>query len=115
MHGFPPEKIVEIDAVAFEDAAGKWFAQCIQVDIAAHAHSLPSLAKALERQIAANILINEKAGRSGLEGIPSAPERYIEAFRTGYLSFTASYKMKNVSNLKRVHLHDIKVLEEPVY
>lgn len=110
----PPINLINVDAIAFEDANGMWFGQCIQFDISAHAESLPKLSRALEKKIAANVCLNEKAGRSGLEGIPAAPEKYLEAFRHGEIGLSASHKMKSISGSKTFHIHDLKVVEEVV-
>jgi hypothetical protein len=106
----PPE-VINVDAVAFEDGNGMWFAQCINYDIAAHADSFNKLFKALEKKVAANVYLNERAGRRGLEGIPPAPEKYIQAFNAEDVSFSASYKMKSLSGSKKVHIHEMKIVE----
>ena len=107
----PPVSLITIDAVAFEDGNGMWFGQCIQHDIAAYAESLPKLSKALEKQVVATLILNERAGRHGLEGIPPAPEKFVVAFKAGEIGLSPSYKTKNVDSTRRVHFHDIKVVE----
>ena len=67
---------VKIDVVAFEDQEGLWVAQGIQYDIVATARSVPDLRKAFVRQVQANLALNAKLGREGLDGIPPAPEAY---------------------------------------
>jgi len=107
---FAPTPIV-IDALAFQDASGVWIAQCIQYDIVAQAKSLPALPKALEQEIFANLCVNAKLGREGLDGIPPAPQRYQEEFKEATLGLSPNYKFKSLSSTKQVHLHDLKVAE----
>lgn len=71
---------VRIDVVAFQDSDGSWIAQGIQYDIVAKAKRLIDIRKAFERQLIANLRINEKLGRSGFDGIPQAPDRFRRAF-----------------------------------
>jgi len=111
MQTSPPMLSINVDAVAFQDASGDWIAQCIQYDISVHAKSLPELKKALEREIAANVCINEKLGRKGLEGIPSAPKKYEEVFNSAGLELSPSYRLKTLDSSKSVHLHNLKVVE----
>jgi hypothetical protein len=60
--------IEKIEVVAFEDHNGVWFAQGVQYDIVARAKSALGLREAFSRQVAANLALNERFGREGLEG-----------------------------------------------
>ena len=71
---------IMIDVVAFEDRDGNWIAQGIQYDIVARAKSVGGLREAFMRQLAANLALNTRFGRSGLEGIPAAPDRFRALF-----------------------------------
>jgi hypothetical protein len=106
----PLVNLINVDAVAFQDASGAWIGQCIQYDIAAHAKTLKELAKKLERTIVANVCINEKRGRKLLEGIPPAPEHFAEAFRNG-IGLSPATKMKTLDSSSFVHVHDLRVVE----
>jgi hypothetical protein len=70
----------EIDVIAFVTKDGTWIAQGVQYDIVARAKSPTALRDAFRRQISANIELNKKFGRSGLEGIPAAPEKFKRLF-----------------------------------
>lgn len=73
-------KPIKISALAFEDASGGWVAQCIEYDITVRADTLLDLSKMLEREVLANIHVNRKLGKDGLDGIPPAPEPFRAAF-----------------------------------
>ena len=70
----------EIDVIAFETSDGTWIAQGVQHDIVARAKSPSALRDAFRRQIFANMELNKKFGRSGLDGIPPAPEKFKKLF-----------------------------------
>jgi hypothetical protein len=72
--------IEKIEVVAFEDHNGVWFAQGVQYDIVARAKSALGLREAFSRQVAANLALNQRFGREGLEGIPPAPEKFRRMF-----------------------------------
>ena len=74
------EDVIKIDVVVFLDQSGDWFAQGIQHDIAAHARSPSTLRHAFEKKVLANIIVNRKIGRLGLEGIPPAPIHFKNMF-----------------------------------
>jgi hypothetical protein len=71
---------IHLDVVAFQDSNGFWIAQCIQHDITARAKSILEVRRAFARQLKANLVLNERMGRNGLDGIPSAPEKFKRAF-----------------------------------
>lgn len=66
---------IKLNVLIYE-SGDLWVAQAIEADIAATADSLANLPRAIERAIVANLSINAKMGRSGLEGIPPAPEEF---------------------------------------
>ena len=70
---------VELSVVVYEEG-DLWIAQALEADIVATAESLAQLPRKLERAIIANLAANEKLGRSGLEGIPPAPDKFREKF-----------------------------------
>jgi hypothetical protein len=74
------EPIPEIDVIAFETSDGIWIAQGVQYDIVARAKSPAALRDAFRRQIFANMELNKRFGRSGLDGIPPAPEKFKRLF-----------------------------------
>lgn len=76
----PPEPTPEIDVIAFKTSDGTWIAQGVQYDIIARAPSAAALEGAFRRQIYANMELNKKFGRNGLEGIPPAPEKFKRLF-----------------------------------
>lgn len=104
-----PTAPIEIDVVAYQDACGIWVGQCIQYDIAAHAKTFSGLLKAIERTVAANICINQKLGRKGLEGIPPAPEKFRK--RLDQAEYPLSPLTKIDSAPKQVHIQKLAVLE----
>jgi hypothetical protein len=75
-----PTEPAEIDVIAFEASDGAWIAQGVQYDIVARAKSPAALRDAFRRQISANMELNKKFGRHGLEGIPPAPEKFKRLF-----------------------------------
>jgi hypothetical protein len=75
-----PAEPAEIDVIAFETSDGTWIAQGVQHDIVARAKSATALRDAFRRQISANMELNKKFGRNGLEGIPPAPEKFKRLF-----------------------------------
>ncbi len=80
MIGSAARILTKIDVVAFMDHDGRWVAQGIQYDIAASAKSPSGLRKAFIRTLSANLVMNAKLGREGLDGIPPAPERFRALF-----------------------------------
>jgi hypothetical protein len=76
--------------VAFQDRDGSWIAQCIQYDITARAKNVLEVRKAFARQLKANLAVNERLGRKGLEGIPRAPEKFKRAFDAAEEHMTSS-------------------------
>jgi len=70
---------IRLNVLVYEDG-DLWVAQAIEADIAATADSLTKLPRAIERAIVANISVNSKMGRSGLDGIPAAPAEFREKF-----------------------------------
>jgi hypothetical protein len=71
---------LKIDVVAFMDRDGNWIAQGIQYDIAARAPSPLGLREAFQRQLLANLALNARLGREGLDGVPPAPDRFRALF-----------------------------------
>jgi hypothetical protein len=69
------KRMVRLNVLVYEDG-DLWVAQAIEADIAATADSLTELPRAIERAIVANISVNSKMGRSGLDGIPPAPAAF---------------------------------------
>ncbi len=55
-----------------------WVARTLEHDIAAFADHPDDLPGKLRKAIAANLLINARNGREGLEGIPPAPAQFVE-------------------------------------
>lgn len=103
-------KPIKINALAFEDSNGGWVAQCIEYDIAVHADTLLNLSKALERQVLANLHINQKLGRDGLFGVPPAPELFWTAFRAAKDKFVPQARPDN----KPVEIDEFRVVEQPL-
>lgn len=75
---------IEIKVVAYQKG-NAWIAQCVEYDIYAHSESLPKLSLALERAVLANVCINAELGRKGLDGIPPAPQRFLDMFQGAHL------------------------------
>jgi len=96
-----PEKI---DVIAFEAGEGLWIAQGIQYDVVARAKSVAGIREAFLRQIAANVALNAKFGREGLQGIPPAPEKFKRMFEE------ASERLSQTSQRAREEL-DIRLVE----
>ena len=68
-----------ISVIAFHDE-GVWIAQCVEYDISVSAETLPKLRQAFEKAVLANICVNKKLGRSGLDGNPPAPSHFRDLF-----------------------------------
>jgi hypothetical protein len=68
--------LIKVDVVAFEDHDGYWIAQGIQYDIVARAKSVAGIREAFIRQLHANVSVNARLGRDGLDGLPAAPEKF---------------------------------------
>ncbi len=102
----PISQPIEIDALVLKGESGAWIAQCIQYDIVAHAASLPALPKAIELEVVANLCINAKLGRNGLDGIQPDPQKYHDEFREATLGLSPSYKFWSLSSNNPVHLGD---------
>jgi hypothetical protein len=65
-----------------------WVARTLEHDIAAFADHVDDLPGKLRKAIAANLLINARHGREGLEGIPPAPAQFIEMYERAKLDVT---------------------------
>lgn len=70
-----------VNVVAFRDG-DLWVAQCIDFDIAARSDTLPKAMKAFQRAFVANLVANRELGRTELEGVPPAPQRFREMFES---------------------------------
>ncbi|HWE98704.1 MAG TPA: hypothetical protein VG248_02805 [Caulobacteraceae bacterium] len=57
-----------------------WVAQALEHDIAAFADKPDDLPAALRKAITANLVLNLRSGREGLDGIPPAPARFAELY-----------------------------------
>jgi hypothetical protein len=69
-----------INVLAYQEGE-EWVAQCVEYDIYARAPSLPELPDHFGRALAVNVCINSEFGRSGLNGIPAAPQKIQDAFK----------------------------------
>jgi hypothetical protein len=99
--------IITISAIAFHDE-GVWIAQCVEYDIAVSATTLPKLRKAFERAVIANICVNEKLGRSGLDGIPPAPSKFRDLFNN---ADTDLHPIKQAPSPAPVTIRDFRLAE----
>lgn len=100
---------IEIDIVAYQDASGIWVGQCVQYDIAVHAKTFPALLKEMERTVVANIYVNERLGRRGLEGIPAAPQKYRDELDRAEYPLESLRRKDDAT--KPVHIQRLAVLE----
>lgn len=98
---------IKISAIAFHDK-GVWVAQCVEYDIAVSAETLPKLRKAFERAVVANICVNEKLGRSGLDGIPPAPSKFRDLFNNAH---TGLHPIKREPSPAPVAIRDFRLAE----
>lgn len=55
-----------------------WVAQCLEVDIAVQAKTLPLLMDEFARVIDCRFAIAKKLGLGAFEGVPPAPEEFFE-------------------------------------
>ena len=78
-----------INAVAYKEGDA-WIAQGIEYDIVAQADELIALPDAFERAVLENIRISEHLGRKPLEGIKSAPPRFLEMFESAKVEVRAT-------------------------
>ena len=72
---------MKLSAFAFESASGEWVAQCVEHDITVSADCFELLQKKFRREVMGHILVNEKLGRKGLDGIPALPEPFRSVFQ----------------------------------
>jgi hypothetical protein len=100
---------VTVDVLAFQDTDGAWIAQCIQYDIVARANSLLQLEKALTRELTANLVINEKLGKHGLDGIPPSPAKFQNLFNLARAQL--SFHQDDPAVLMPIEVHDIRLAE----
>ena len=82
-----PVKTV-ISAVAFQEGDA-WVVQGVEYDICAHAWDPAELPAAFARALMDNIVITESLGRSPLEGIKAAPEKFRTMFERARAQVTA--------------------------
>ncbi len=59
----------------------RWAAQCLEWDIAAQGKSIPKVMDALEQTFVGQVIVDLRAGKQPLEGIPQAPRFYWNAFK----------------------------------
>ena len=55
-----------------------YIAQCLEYDLGAQGKTIGELKKSFMRVLAAQVTMDQKAGRAPLEGIPRAPSKYFE-------------------------------------
>ncbi len=77
---------VTVSVVVFksEGPNGRWVAQCIEHDICVSSPTLDELSVRLERQLVSEIANNHRKGRTGLDGIDPAPQRFREMFEASH-------------------------------
>jgi hypothetical protein len=100
-------KPIRLNALAFEDANGGWIAQCIEYDITVRSETLLGLSKVLEREVLANLHVNEKLGRAGLAGIPPAPAPFRKAFQAAENRFVPQAR----PHKKPISIGEFRVVE----
>jgi hypothetical protein len=98
---------ITISAVAFHDE-GVWIAQCIEYDICVSAETLPQLRKTFEHAVVANVHVNMKLGRSGLDGIPPAPPKFRDLFNN---ADTGLHSIKQEPSPASVGIRDFRLAE----
>jgi hypothetical protein len=69
-----------IRAVLIQEGDGRWSAQCLEYDIAAHAKTLAEVRYELGKAIVGHIVVSQELGTKPFESIGSAPQRYWEMF-----------------------------------
>lgn len=69
----------QIRAVAFQEG-DTWVVQGIEYDVVAQTKNLAEAPVVFLKSLISTLLINQKLGRIGLEGIKPAPERFAEMF-----------------------------------
>jgi hypothetical protein len=99
---------IKINVLAYQEGEA-WIAQGVEFDIYARAESLPKLPEAFGRALLANFGVNQELGRVGLEGIPPAPEKIRDAFRSSNLTLTDD--IESVVLEKGIAIGEIKVAE----
>ena len=100
-------KQITISAIAFQDE-GTWIAQGIEYDIAVSAETLSKVRKAFEKVVIANVCVNRKLGRSGLDGIPPAPQHFHDLFNNADMDI---HQIKNKSTDIPVEISDFRLAE----
>ncbi len=98
---------ITISAVAFHDE-GVWIAQCVEYDICVSAETLPQLRKTFEHAVVANVHVNMKLGRSGLDGIPPAPPKFRDLFNN---ADTRLHPIKQEPSPAPVGIRDFRLAE----
>lgn len=99
----------EINVVAYQKG-NLWIAQCVEYDIQVLSHTLLSLPSALKRAIKANLLVNAECGRTGLEGIPPAPGKFISMYENARMN--VQDRQGNIGNTStNIVVRDIRLAE----
>jgi len=71
--------MISISAIAFQEGE-LWVVQGIEFDICARASTPAEVPAAFMRAVVENALVNRHLGRTGLNGIKAAPDRFKEMF-----------------------------------
>lgn len=78
-----------------------WVAQCLDVDIAAQAHSEKELYDELWRLLIGRILVSERLGVEPFASLPPAPKRYWDMFFKAQPQPKATLPFNSMDDLPR--------------
>jgi hypothetical protein len=98
---------IRLNVLVYEDG-DVWVAQAIEADIAATAGNLTELPRAIKRAIVANISVNSKMGRHGLDGIPPAPAEFREKFENS--AFDIRERNREMREPDGIELGDMRLV-----
>jgi hypothetical protein len=98
------EESFRVNVLAFREGE-LWVAQCIEYDISARSDTLEGAMTAFRRAFAANLAANRELGRSALDGVPGAPQRYQKTFES------AKPVQENTPGGRPVAVADLRVAE----
>jgi len=80
-------------SVLFIQRDGFWVAQSLELDLAAQGRTFDEAKHAFEQTLIGQIMLDKRAGRTPLDHLPPAPERYWEVFRQVALKSVATEPM----------------------
>ena len=79
-----------------------WIAQCLEYDIVSQAPTLYELLAELERELEAHVIVARAEGIKPFAGVPKAPRRFWEMYKSGKPLPDAMPAQRHMKELPRV-------------